>query len=79
MVAQLAARLRRERRDVPAVLPFDEVVAALGYLGERARRATATNRPTQSAVVGLVPPVLIASLASSSRAFSAVRGWHSTS
>ena len=35
VLAQLAARLRREPDDVSNVLPFDEVVTALGYLGER--------------------------------------------
>jgi len=35
VLSQLAARLRREPDDVSEVLPYDEVVAALGYLGER--------------------------------------------
>ncbi len=34
-LAQLAARLRREPSDVNMVLPFDEVVEALGRTGER--------------------------------------------
>jgi hypothetical protein len=34
-LAQLAARLRREPDDVNVILPFDEVVAALGRRGER--------------------------------------------
>ena len=35
VLSQLAARLRRQPDDVSEVLPYDEVVAALGYLGER--------------------------------------------
>jgi hypothetical protein len=35
VLARLAHRLRREPDDVNLVLPFDEVVAALGYRGER--------------------------------------------
>ena len=35
MLSQLAARLRRAPDDVSEMLPFDEVVAALGCLGER--------------------------------------------
>jgi hypothetical protein len=35
VLARLAARLRREPDDVNLVLPFDEVVAALGRRGER--------------------------------------------
>ena len=35
-LARLAARLRREPGDVRLILPFDEVVDALGRLGERA-------------------------------------------
>ncbi|HSI81554.1 MAG TPA: hypothetical protein VK919_12980, partial [Solirubrobacterales bacterium] len=35
-LARLAARLRREPDDVTLILPFDEVVAALGRRGERA-------------------------------------------
>jgi hypothetical protein len=35
VLSQLAARLRREPDEVSAVLPFDEVVAALGRRGER--------------------------------------------
>src|SRR5690606_7412949 len=34
-LARLAARLRREPDDVSEILPFDEVVAALGRTGER--------------------------------------------
>ena len=34
-LAKLAARLRREPDDVGLILPFDEVVAALGHRGER--------------------------------------------
>jgi hypothetical protein len=34
-LARLAARLRREPSDVDVILPFDEVVAALGRRGER--------------------------------------------
>ena len=34
-VARLAARLRREPDDIAHILPFDEVVAALGRTGER--------------------------------------------
>jgi hypothetical protein len=34
VLAQLAHRLRREPDDVNLILPFDEVVAALGYEGE---------------------------------------------
>jgi hypothetical protein len=34
-LARLAARLRREPSDVNVILPFDEVVAALGRRGER--------------------------------------------
>jgi len=35
VLSRLAAWLRREPDDVSEVLPFDEVVAALGYVGER--------------------------------------------
>lgn len=35
MLARLAHRLRREPDDVNVILPFDEVVAALGLRGER--------------------------------------------
>ena len=35
MLARLAHRLRREPDDVNLILPFDEVVAALGLKGER--------------------------------------------
>src|SRR4051794_19002089 len=35
VLARLAQRLRREPDDVNLVLPFDEVVAALGYESER--------------------------------------------
>ena len=35
MLARLAQRLRREPDDVNLILPFDEVVAALGMRGER--------------------------------------------
>lgn len=35
VLSQLAARLRREPDDVSNVLPFDEVVSALGHAGER--------------------------------------------
>jgi hypothetical protein len=35
VLARLAARLRREPDDVNLILPFDEVVAALGQRGER--------------------------------------------
>ncbi len=35
VLARLAARLRREPDDVNLILPFDEVVAALGRTGER--------------------------------------------
>lgn len=35
VLSQLARRLRFEPDDVNLVLPFDEVVAALGYVGER--------------------------------------------
>ena len=35
VLARLAARLRREPGDVDLVLPFEEVVAALGRVGER--------------------------------------------
>src|SRR4051794_14924274 len=35
VLARLAHRLRREPDDVNLILPFDEVVAALGYEGER--------------------------------------------
>src|SRR3954470_1490558 len=34
-LSNLARRLRREPDDVNLILPFDEVVAALGYEGER--------------------------------------------
>ena len=34
-LARLAARLRREPDDVNLILPFDEVVEALGHRGER--------------------------------------------
>src|SRR5918994_6466630 len=34
-LAQLARRLRREPDDINVILPFDEVVAALGWRGER--------------------------------------------
>jgi hypothetical protein len=34
-LARLAARLRREPGDVNVILPFDEVVEALGYRGEK--------------------------------------------
>lgn len=37
VLARLAHRLRREPDDVNLILPFDEVVAALGYEGERPR------------------------------------------
>ena len=35
VLARLSARLRREPDDVNLILPFDEVVAALGMTGER--------------------------------------------
>ena len=35
VLAQLAQRLRREPDDVNLILPFDDVVAALGLRGER--------------------------------------------
>ncbi len=35
VLARLAAKLRREPDDVNLILPFDEVVAALGFEGER--------------------------------------------
>jgi len=35
VLSKLARRLRREPDDVNLILPFDEVVAALGYEGER--------------------------------------------
>ena len=35
VLAKLSQRLRREPDDVNMILPFDEVVAALGYEGER--------------------------------------------
>src|ERR1039457_6885433 len=35
VLARLAQRLRREPDDVNLILPFDEVVAALGMKGER--------------------------------------------
>ncbi len=35
VLVKLARRLRREPDDVDLILPFDEVVAALGYEGER--------------------------------------------
>ena len=35
LLARLAQRLRREPDDVNLILPFDEVVAALGQVGER--------------------------------------------
>jgi len=35
VLARLAHRLRREPDDVNVILPFDEVVAALGFRGER--------------------------------------------
>ena len=35
VLARLAQRLRREPDDVNLILPFDEVVAALGFAGER--------------------------------------------
>jgi hypothetical protein len=35
MLSRLAARLRREPGDVNVILPFDEVVEALGYRGEK--------------------------------------------
>jgi hypothetical protein len=35
VLSRLAARLRREPDDVSDVLPFDEVVSALGHAGER--------------------------------------------
>src|SRR5260370_26015800 len=35
ILARLAQRLRREPDDVSLILPFDEVVAALGMKGER--------------------------------------------
>ena len=35
VLARLAHRLRREPDDVSSILPFDEVVAALGWQGER--------------------------------------------
>src|ERR671919_25594 len=34
-LSRLAARLRREPDDINVILPFDEVVEALGYRGER--------------------------------------------
>jgi hypothetical protein len=34
-LARLSARLRRESSDVGVILPFEEVVATLGYLGEQ--------------------------------------------
>jgi hypothetical protein len=51
VLSQLAARLRREPDDVSNVLPFDEVVAALGYLGERPLGLQAIPLP---AIVGSV-------------------------
>ena len=38
VLSQLAARLRREPDDVSEVLPYDEVVAALGGAGETVTR-----------------------------------------
>jgi hypothetical protein len=35
VLSRLAARLRREPNDINFILPFDEVVQALGYRGER--------------------------------------------
>ena len=35
VLARLSQRLRREPDDVNLILPFDEVVAALGMTGER--------------------------------------------
>jgi hypothetical protein len=35
VLARIISRLRREPRDVGAILPFDEVVEALGRVGER--------------------------------------------
>lgn len=35
VLAQLSARLRREPDDVSIILPYDEVIAALGYESER--------------------------------------------
>ena len=35
LLARLAARLRREPNDVSLILPFEEVVSALGKVGER--------------------------------------------
>ena len=37
VLSRLSARLRREPDDVKLVLPFDEVVAALGHAGEKRR------------------------------------------
>jgi hypothetical protein len=34
-LARLSGRLRREPTDVGLILPYEEVVSALGYLGER--------------------------------------------
>src|SRR5579864_8425647 len=36
VLARLAAKLRLEPDDVNLIIPFDEVIAALGYEGERA-------------------------------------------
>ena len=72
VLARLAHRLSREPDDVNLILPFDEVVAALGYEGERAvglktikldadrrhRRLAPRLRPALPAHVGPGPGAL---------------------
>ena len=62
VLARLAQRLRREPDDVNLILPFDEVVAALGRRGERSARAAddPAGSPSLARVdtqPGLRPPV----------------------
>ena len=50
-VAQVAARLRREPDDVRAILPYEEVIDALGFVSEHAAGAAVVSL---DAIVGTV-------------------------
>src|SRR3984885_5456263 len=50
-VAQVAARLRREPDDVRAILPYEEVIEALGFVSERAAGSAVVRL---DAIVGTV-------------------------
>ena len=55
VMAQLAARLRGEPDDVRLVLPYEEVIDALGYAGEHAAgSAVVAPMCVASGVVGAV-------------------------